>query len=164
MGVGRLKTYIGTTIILMVFWLLLTWSLHRQSLMFGLAVCIFVVWFCRDMLIFEEERPRIAPKNLFRLIKFSFSLVIEIIKANIQVALIVLNPKMPISPTLVEFKTNIKNDLTKVVLANSITLTPGTLTIDLEKDVYLIHCLTRENALSVVDWHLAANLLEMEEG
>lgn len=164
MGVGRLKTYIGTTVLLLTFWILITWNLHPDSLAFGIAVCVFVVWFCRDMLIFEEERPKIIPRNLFRLLVYSVNLLVEIIQANIQVAKIVLNPKMPISPTLVEFKTNVKSDFTKVVLANSITLTPGTLTIDLEGDVFLIHCLTRDNALTVVDWHMATRLLEMEEG
>ena len=163
MVLGRLKTYAGTFIILMGFWLLITWSLHIQSLMMGVVACILVVWFCRDMLIFGDERPRIAIRNLFRLVVYVANLVIEIIKANIQVALIVLNPRMPISPTLIEFKTNVKSDLGKVILANSITLTPGTLTIDLENDVYLVHCLTRENAASVVNWHMATRLLEMEE-
>jgi len=163
MVLGRLKTYAGTFIILMGFWLLITWSLHYQSILLGLVSSLIVVWFCRDILIFEDERPRVAIKNLFKLLVYIANLVIEIVKANIHVATIVLNPRMPISPTLVEFKTNVKSDLGKVILANSITLTPGTLTIDLERDVYLIHCLTRENAASVVNWHMATRLLEMEE-
>ncbi len=163
MVLGRLKTYAGTFIILMGFWLLITWSLHYQSILLGLISSLLVVWFCRDILIFEDERPRIAIRNILRLVVYLVNLVIEIVKANIHVAIIVLNPRMPISPTLVEFKTNVKSDLGKVILANSITLTPGTLTIDLERDVYLVHCLTRENAASVVNWHMATRLLEMEE-
>ncbi len=163
MSAGRLKTYIGTTIFLFIFWLLITWSLHIQQVIAGLVSCIIVVIFCRDILIFKEERPFISLRNILNFVVYLASLFVEIIQANIQVAKIVLNPKMPISPTLIEFKTFLKRDLDKVILANSITLTPGTLTVDLEDDIYLVHCLTRENASVVVDWHMAVKLLGIEE-
>ena len=164
MNVGRLKTYIGSTLALFVFWLLITWTFHYQSVIGGLVVCILVVAFCRDIMIFGEERPRVTLLNFFRLIKYIASLIISMIEANIDVAKIVLSPKMPISPTFIEFKTNLKYDLTKVVFANSITLTPGTLTVELEDDVYLVHGLTRKHAEGVIDWHMALKLMEMEEG
>lgn len=163
MNVGRLKTYIGSTLGLFLFWLLITWDLHPQELVAGIIVCVLVVAFCKDILIFEEERPKVTIKNFFRAIKYIVNLIVAMVIANIEVAKIVLSPRMPISPTLIEFKTNLKDDLSKVVFGNSITLTPGTLTIELEEDVYLVHGLTRKHAEGVIDWHMALKLMEMEE-
>ncbi len=162
MDAGRLRTQIGTTVILFAFWLMITWSLHYQQVIAGLICCLIVVWFCRDILIFREERPAITISTIIKVIKFVVLHFIAVVEANIQVAKIVLSPKMPISPTVIEFKTQLKNDLCKVILANAITLTPGTLTIDLEDDVYLVHALTKQNALDVVDWDLAVKLMDIE--
>lgn len=164
MKAGNLSTYVGTTFILFIFWLLITWSLHYQQLIAGLLCSVLVVIFCKDILIYPNERFKIRPITLVKFVVYFANLFVEIIQANMQVAKIVLSRKMPISPTLIEFKTNLKDDLSKVILANSITLTPGTLTIDLEGDVYLVHGLTRKNAIDVVDWHMAIKLLDIEEG
>ena len=66
-------------------------------------------------------------------------LLIEIVKANIDVAYRVLHPKMPIKPGIVTIRTNLKQDIAKLILANSITLTPGTFTLDIIGDKLLIH-------------------------
>lgn len=163
MKAGGLKTYLGFITLLLVFWLLITWDFHVQELVAGILVCVLVGTFCRDMLITEEERPKITIRNIFRFVRYMVFLIFSIIEANIDVAKIVLSPKMPITPTLVEFKVNLKKDLSKVIFANSITLTPGTLTIDLEDDVYLVHGLTRKHATNVIGWHMALKLMEMEE-
>ncbi len=164
MKAGNLSTYVGTTFILFIFWLLITWSLHYHQLIAGLLCSVLVVIFCKDILIYPNERFKIRPITFVKFAVYFANLFVEIIQANIQVAKIVLSRKMPISPTLIEFKTNLKDDLSRVILANSITLTPGTLTVDLEGDVYLVHGLTRANAVDVVDWHMAIKLLDIEEG
>lgn len=161
---GRTSTFLGTTLLLFIFWLLITGTFHYQSVITGIIVCFLVALFFKDIFIYPEERPKVTPLNIFRFVKYIISLIYAIIQANIQVAMIVLHPKMPISPTLIEFKTNLKDDLSKVIFANSITLTPGTLTVDLEGDVYLVHGLTRQGAVDVVNWHMALKLLEIEEG
>ncbi len=66
----------------------------------------------------------------------------EMIKANLHVALIVLNPKMPINPGIVKIKTNLKSPVARVWLANSITLTPGTLSLDIDGQYLYIHWIT----------------------
>jgi multicomponent Na+:H+ antiporter subunit E len=67
--------------------------------------------------------------------------ITALIKANFHVAKIVLSPKLPINPGIVEFETNLKSDFAKMVLANSITLTPGTFTVDIVENRYYIHWL-----------------------
>jgi len=63
----------------------------------------------------------------------------ELIKANFDVARRVITPSLPINPGIVKFKTNLKSDYAKMVLANSITLTPGTLSVDIVDDTFYVH-------------------------
>jgi len=65
--------------------------------------------------------------------------IIEMVKANIDVALRVLNPRLPLKPGFVELKTNLKKDASRLFLANSITLTPGTLSLDVKDDRIFVH-------------------------
>ncbi len=65
----------------------------------------------------------------------------ELLKSNFNVARIVLTPGLPIQPGIVKFTTTLKSDMAKMLLANSITLTPGTLTVDIVGDTYYIHWL-----------------------
>lgn len=89
-------------------------------------------------------------------------LIQEVIKANIDVAKIVLNPKIHVDPVVVSFKTKLKQDFTKTILANSITLTPGTITINFEDDVYMIHCLKSEFAGGLGNSKFEEILLKIE--
>lgn len=73
-------------------------------------------------------------------------LLLEVLKAGIDVAYRVLHPRMPISPRIVRFEAPFEDDLPRTILANSITLTPGTITIDVEGRVFTVHSLTEENA------------------
>ena len=70
----------------------------------------------------------------------------EVVKSSLEVARVVLSPSMPIQPTVVEFTTDEKTDSGKVILGNSITLSPGTVTIDVHEDRLLVHCLTDQSA------------------
>jgi multicomponent Na+:H+ antiporter subunit E len=102
-------------------------------------------------------------KKIAYSIQYLFILIIEVIKANIDVAKIVLSPKIDIDPVVIEFKTKLKTDLTKTILANSITLTPGTITMIMENDVYTVHCLKREFADSLANSKFENILLKIEE-
>ena len=82
---------------------------------------------------------RHLPGGLFYL----FLLLIEIVKANLQVIRLVLSPVIEVEPCLVRFRTDLRTEAARVVLANSITLTPGTLTVSLEGNDLLIHAMDR---------------------
>jgi len=83
--------------------------------------------------------PPISIKRIVYLIIYIIVLLKEIVKANFDVAYRVLHPKMPIKPGIVIIKTELKQDIAKMILANSITLTPGTFTLDIKGDELLIH-------------------------
>jgi multicomponent Na+:H+ antiporter subunit E len=79
------------------------------------------------------------------------------------VAAIVLNPRMPIEPNLVELEVDIEKVTDRVLLANSITLTPGTLTIMAEDNKFLVHALTFKSGDGLRNWPLIRKIREMEE-
>ncbi len=158
----------GVLIFIMVmgFWLLLSASLHWQHLMVGalLSVVVTIVW--SQIKIGEDSRrTTFTPKQLFLMIYYLLCLAWEVLKANIMVAMIVLNPKLPISPGLVIMHNDLKRDLMRVLYANSITLTPGTITVDLRGDYHVVHAVTDSAGRGVLDWYLydLAKKIEGEE-
>ena len=72
-----------------------------------------------------------------------------IVKSNLDVALLILRPSLPISPRMIAVKASQSTDVGKVIYANSITLTPGTVSVDVDGDEITVHCLTREAAEDV---------------
>ena len=88
---------------------------------------------------------------LLRLPAYWWWLLGEVIKSSLEVARLVLSPSLPISPTMVELTTTEASDVGKVILGNSITLSPGTVTIDVHEDRLLVHCRTRESALVLLE-------------
>lgn len=100
-------------------------------------------------------------KSLYILTYISI-LIKEVVIANFAVAKIVLSPKMDISSSIVSFKGSLKSEFLRVVLANSITLTPGTVTIDMHENEYTVHCLKDEFARGLVDSKLEKILLKIE--
>ena len=119
-------------------WLLLTWTLNWQNLIVGGLVSIMVG------LIFGNLTVS-APAKVFQLQRwFWFILYIpvflwEMAKANLDVAYRVVHPKMPINPGIVKVKTKIQSEMGRTFLANSITLTPGTFTVDIKDEFLYIH-------------------------
>ena len=89
-------------------------------------------------------------------------LLFVIVRSNIDVALRILSPGMPISPTLVRTGASQKHALGKVIYANSITLTPGTVSVEVEDDTILVHALSRESAEELLDGEMDRRVASME--
>ena len=133
---------------------------HGLVLGLGMASCVLVVYMAERMKIVDEEGH---PVHLaLALLLYIPWLVVAIIKANIDVAKRVLSPSLPISPRMVRIKANQKTDLTRVIFANSITLTPGTVSVDLVGDDILIHALTREAAEDVQSGDMDRRVTNLE--
>ena len=88
-------------------------------------------------------------------------LVWQVLLANLGVARLVLHPRMPIDPVLLRFRTGWENSLPKVMLGNSITLTPGTFTIRIVDDVFLIHAIHEDLAASLLDGSMQRKVAEV---
>ncbi len=121
-----------------VIWLFLTWTLNWQNMVVGSIVSLTVGLIFGNRFV-QEPLKIFQPKRWFWFILFIPVFLWEMTKANFDVAYRVLHPKMPINPGIVKIRTGIKSDMGKVFLANSITLTPGTFTIDLKDEYLYIH-------------------------
>ena len=125
-------------IFLYLIWLGLTWSLDPQELIAGL-ICVLITTLLFGGMIQEELLRILHPVRLFWLIAYVPIFTYYVIKANFDVAYRVFHPSLPIKPGIVKVNTILKTDVARTFLANSITLTPGTLTVDMVDDVMYIH-------------------------
>jgi multicomponent Na+:H+ antiporter subunit E len=122
-------------------WCVLSWIPDWQHLLVGIPVALLVAFLTGDLFI---TRPRILkdPRRYwYFLVRYIPRFLWECFKANIDVAYRVIHPKLPISPGIVKVKTKLKSDTALTFLANSITLTPGTMSVDIDRDngVLYIH-------------------------
>ena len=135
---------VGLWVILFAIWLLL--SGHWDSVLlvgFGVGSCALTVYIANRMDVADHEGVSIYWVGRFLL--YLPWLLKEILIANINVAKVILSPKLPISPIMVVLGSTQKTDLGRVLYANSITLTPGTITTGVEGDQLEIHALTRKD-------------------
>jgi len=125
-------------------WLGLSGHLEPLLLGLGLLSCIAVVALARRMRLIDHEG---APIQLsLRALAYTPWLLWQIFRANVDVALRILRPRMPIDPRVIRVRAGQRSDVARVVYANSITLTPGTVSLRLEGDEIEVHALTAEAA------------------
>ncbi|MFT6408948.1 MAG: multicomponent Na+:H+ antiporter subunit E [Arenicella sp.] len=133
--------------VLIVAWLL--WSGIYKPLLLGLGAfsCGLSVYLAYRIGFFRQASGlHIIP----RLPGYWFWLLIEIFKSSFDVAKIILNPKLPISPTMIEIDAEPQGPIGQAILGNSITLSPGTVTVDVYEGRLQVHCLTREGAQALL--------------
>jgi multicomponent Na+:H+ antiporter subunit E len=157
-----LKSFLLIVAILLSFWFLMSPSLNPANIVVGVGCCLGITYFWSPDLFKEGEPMRFTPLQLGMLFSYLLHLAYNILVANIQVAIIVLSPKLPISPGFILLKTKLQKDLSRTLYANSITLTPGTITINLNKDRLLVHALTEEAAAGVAAWYMEDKMREIE--
>jgi multicomponent Na+:H+ antiporter subunit E len=125
-------------VVIFSMWVLLTWSINIQDIFAGLVVAFFVTILTRRL--FPDDFLKLLNPKRFLFGAFYIPyLFYYILLANLDVAYRVLNPFLPIKPGIVKVKTSLKNDFAKTILANSITLTPGTLTVEVDGDYFYVH-------------------------
>ena len=139
----------------------LVWSgLYTPLLIFlGAISCLLSFWLANRMGYFEESMfaLRISP----RLFGYWFWLGGQIIRSSIDVTRIIFHPKLPISPRIVDIEVQSKHEFDQVVLGNSITLTPGTLSIDVHEGVIKVHSLTEEGARDLLEGEMNRRVAEV---
>ena len=135
-------------IALFVFWLILSGHYRAEFIVLGVLSAGLVTFLTHDLVSFvferapkEETAPWLALLRIGRFLGYLPWLLYRIVLANIQIAIIVLNPRIPVAPALLQFRTRLRNTFAQVIVANSITLTPGTLAVNLEDGQYVVHVL-----------------------
>ncbi len=143
-------------------WLL--WSGHYTALLisFGIASCAAVVLISWRMENLDEEGQLLL--LVPRLVIYTPWLMKEIALANIDVARRILHPRLPISPALIRVKCSQELDLARVIYANSITLTPGTVSVDMDDDTITVHALSRTAAEGVLSGEMDRKVSRTIEG
>jgi multicomponent Na+:H+ antiporter subunit E len=136
--------YAFVVAILFAFWVVLSGYFTGFLLAAGLGSSILVLLFSLRMTVIDREGYPIR-LGLAALTYWPW-LIVEIVKSAWNVSLIIMNPRLPISPTWVRVKSSQRTIIGRVTYANSITLTPGTITIEAESEEFTVHALTRENA------------------
>jgi multicomponent Na+:H+ antiporter subunit E len=129
--------YITLFILSLIFWILLTFSITVPNIIVGIVASLLCTLFFGRFFI-KNVYKLLQPERYFWFIIYLIIFIWECIKANIDVAYRVLHPGMPIRPGIVKVKTTLKSDLAKMLLANSITMTPGTISVDIiDNDLYI---------------------------
>lgn len=153
--------FAGMLITLSALWLLLSGHYTPLLLALGLLSVLLVAWLSVRMQLLEYDRPQVLIQTL-RSIPYGFWLLKEIIKSNIDVIKRILHPGLPISPQLVDIKSSQFADLPRVVYANSITLTPGTISIDVQGEYIEVHALAESGIDGLTTGEMDRRISEIE--
>ena len=146
-----------------ILWLTVNGRVTTETVTLGILVSAALHLFSRRFLSVHPASPTSMLRLLPRVLLYLALLFIEIVKANLQVIRLVLSPVIEVEPCLVRFRTDLRSEAARVALANSITLTPGTLTVSLEGNDLLIHALDRDMARGVDESVFVRHLRRMEE-
>ena len=144
-------------------WLLL--SGHYDSpllLTLGVSSCIAVVFIAQRMDVVDHESVPLQVR--FGFIGYLAWLTKEIVRVNFAVAKIIISPSLPLSPLLFRVKTSQKTDVGRVTHANSITLTPGTISVEVEDDGIVVHALTGDFASDTANGEMDRRVTAVEGG
>ncbi len=149
-------------ILYFILWIIFVGNLTLESALFGIAIAIAIFAFVCAFMDYSLKKELKFYKNIFRGIGYAFLLVVEVVKANLFVMKMILTQKEEIEPMLVSFKGKLKTDVGRAFLANAITMTPGTITVTLEQNEYVVHCLDSTLAEGIDDQEFERRLLAIE--
>ncbi len=139
---------------LMSVWLVLSGQFDLLHVGIGVVSVVAVLWMngrISSIQFFKDDISEWEQLRFEHLLRFIPWLGMEIVEGSVQVASAVLHPRMPIAPVLIRFRVKLPTVGAKVLLGNVITLTPGTVTLGIEADEFLIHALRRNSAESIID-------------
>ena len=159
-GASRPAAMLMLLAALLVAWLVWSGLYKPLLLVLGLLSCVLCVYLADRMGFFQ----RLALLRVMaRLPRYWLWVLKEVIVSSWDVARTILHPNMPISPTVVEIDTGTDNEAVQVILANAITLAPGTVTLDLHQGKLKVHCLTRAGAQALLTGEAQRRALALEQ-
>ncbi|MCF0135135.1 MAG: Na+/H+ antiporter subunit E [Lachnospiraceae bacterium] len=147
-----------------LFWVLLNGKITWEILLFGLVISAAVFWFTCRFLDYSLKKERMLYRSAGILLRYLGLLILEIFKANFAVIRVVLHFGYEPEPALVTFRTDLKTRLAAVLLANAITLTPGTVTVHVTGNEFCVHALDKSMAEGIEDSRFIHLLKQLEEG
>ena len=133
-------------LVFLLLWIVFNGRITVEILLIGILLCAALFAFCCKFMNYSVKRDLKMFRLLPMAIQYILILILEILKANRQVLFFIMTPRYQVEPQLVHFTSDLKSEMAKVILANSITLTPGTITVSLEGNEFYVHCLDKEFA------------------
>lgn len=144
-------------------WIIFNGQFTLEIAILGVAVAtVMFAFMCKFMDYSIKKELNVYKKSIW-FFAYIVLLLREIVKANLEIIPRILTVEEEMEPVIVKFKTNLKSDFTRMLLANSITLTPGTITVSLEEDVYTIHCLDTSLAEGLENSDFEKALMKLDE-
>ncbi|MGN0506019.1 MAG: Na+/H+ antiporter subunit E [Lachnospiraceae bacterium] len=150
-------------VVFLLLWIIFNGQFTWEIFFIGAVISALLYWFVCRFMDYSPKKDLVALRNVVRVIRYVLTLIWEIIKANAKVIFYILTSKYEVEPKLVRFQTDLKKETSRAALANSITLTPGTITVTLQDNEYLVHCLDKEMAEGMEDSTFVRQLRNMEE-
>ena len=150
-----------TTIVMFSFWILLSGEFTFILITSGVVASLIVAYLSHDIFIGKADL-KTETGRVFRFMKYLPWLLWEIILANFEIAYLVLSPKPLVDPQLVRFKPDLKTDLGIVTLAHSITLTPGTVTVEANEKEFVIHAIWHKSAEGIIGGEMQQKVKKIE--
>lgn len=132
-------------------WLVFNGRITTEIVIFGLVIAACVFAFVCKFMDYSVQKEKNFYLKLVAFAAYLGLLIKEIVLANIVVIRMILSGKEVVEPVIVKFSTSLKSETARVILANSITLTPGTITVSLEDGEYTVHCLDKSLAEGMAD-------------
>lgn len=158
---GKTIHLLGMAILLVTVWLSLSGLFKPLLLSLGAFSILLVLYISMRMQLFDFDGP-VLVTNIFYVIPYWLWLIKEIVLSNIDVIKRILNPALPINPQLVDFKSSQQEDFARVTYANSITLTPGTISIDIEDEYIEVHALAESGISGLASGEMDKRITHME--
>ncbi len=149
-------------IFLMSFWYILSTKIDLTITIIGFIASLLVILYNYDLIFNEHEVTKLTIRSIKRFFVLFYVLLINIFKSNIEVAKIVLHPKLPIKPGFVKIRNPLKKELNQALYANAITLTPGTLSVDITEDYVIVHGLNIDSIKDLEGSQLEKAFIEFE--
>lgn len=143
-------------------WIIFNGAITTEIVIFGVVIAFLMFAFVCKFMDFSLRKEKLLYLRAGYFIWYLAVLLVEIIKANVIVCQFILAGKDATKPAIVSFKTTLQSTFTRVILANSITLTPGTITVSLKEDELIVHCLD-ESLAEGMDCSIFVTMLEKME-
>ncbi len=149
-------------VLLFIIWLILNGRVTLEICLFGLAISALIYLFMCKFMKFSIKKDLRLMRNIGYGIVYFFVLLKEIFISNVRVISLVISKNMPVNPSISEVRVDLKSSITKAILANSISITPGTITVKIEGDVFTVHCLCADMTEGIENSTFARLLKKME--
>jgi multicomponent Na+:H+ antiporter subunit E len=151
--------------VVFAFWLVISASLAPVDLLLG-AVLSGVLGAWSAGFLWAGDAPRLSRRQWLAMLRYLAVYSVQVLHAALHVARLVIDPRMPIHPRLIVCRTSLRSELARVAFAHSVTLTPGTLTVDMDGGNFLVHCLDEASAAWLLNGELerrVARVFEAED-